>query len=114
MNRLAKFLPPIAVVGALTLVPMTTATLAASEADTMKELDTFMDVFNQVRANYVDPVDDHTLIKGAIDGMLAALDPHSSYVEGSDYTSLRTTTPSTCAVSPSRSAAIGTSRVSSS
>ena len=92
MKRLAKFLPPIAVVGALTLVPMTTATLAASEADTMKELDTFMDVFNQVRASYVDPVDDHTLIKGAIDGMLAALDPHSSYVEGSDYTSLRTTT----------------------
>ena len=40
-----------------------------------------MDVFNRVRANYVDQVDDHTLIKGAIDGMLAALDPHSSYLE---------------------------------
>lgn len=92
MNRLSKLLPPLAVVGALTLIPMTTATVAASEADTMRELDTFMDVFNQVRASYVDPVDDHTLIKGAIDGMLAALDPHSSYVEGSDYTSLRTTT----------------------
>src|SRR5678815_997981 len=51
-----------------------------------------MDVFNQVRAQYVNPVDDHTLIKGAIDGMLAALDPHSSYMEGSDYTSLKTTT----------------------
>jgi carboxyl-terminal processing protease len=58
----------------------------------MKELDTFMDVFNQVRATYVDPVDDHTLIKGAIDGMLAALDPHSSYMEGSDYNQLKTTT----------------------
>ena len=34
-------------------------------------------------ANYVDKVDDHTLIKGAIDGMLAALDPHSSYAEAS-------------------------------
>jgi carboxyl-terminal processing protease len=32
------------------------------------------------------------LIKGAIDGMLAALDPHSSYMEGSDFDSLRTTT----------------------
>jgi carboxyl-terminal processing protease len=80
------------VVGALTLVPVTTSSLAAADADTMKELDTFMDVFNQVRATYVDPVDDHTLIKGAIDGMLAALDPHSSYMEGSDYTQLRTTT----------------------
>src|SRR5678815_21404 len=51
-----------------------------------------MDVFNQVRAQYVNPVDDHTLIKGAIDGMLAALDPHSSYMEGNDYSQLKTTT----------------------
>ena len=92
MQAFAKLLPPLAVVGALTLIPVTTSSLAAADADTMKELDTFMDVFNQVRATYVDPVDDHTLIKGAIDGMLAALDPHSSYMEGSDYTQLRTTT----------------------
>jgi|SRR6478735_6929243 len=88
----AKLLPPLAVVGALTLIPLTTSSVAAADADTMKELDTFMDVFNQVRATYVDPVDDHTLIKGAIDGMLAALDPHSSYMEGTDYTQLKTTT----------------------
>ena len=92
MRAFAKLLPPLAVVGALTLIPVTTSSLAAADADTMKELDTFMDVFNQVRATYVDPVDDHILIKGAIDGMLAALDPHSSYMEGSDYAQLRTTT----------------------
>ncbi len=92
MKALARLLPPLAVVGALTLIPVTTSSLAAADADTMKELDTFMDVFNQVRATYVDPVDDHVLIKGAIDGMLAALDPHSSYMEGSDYATLRTTT----------------------
>ena len=92
MKAFAKLLPPLAVVGALTLIPVTTSSLAAADADTMKELDTFMDVFNQVRASYVDPVDDHTLIKGAIDGMLAALDPHSSYMEGGDYAQLRTTT----------------------
>ena len=71
MKAFAKLLPPLAVVGALTLIPVTTSSLAAADADTMKELDTFMDVFNQVRASYVDPVDDHTLIKGAIDGMLS-------------------------------------------
>ena len=92
MKALAKLLPSLAVVGALTLVPVTTSSLAAADADTMKELDRFMDVFNQVRATYVDPVEDKVLIKGAIDGMLAALDPHSSYLEGSDYTQLRTTT----------------------
>src|SRR5690242_1242477 len=53
MKYLARLAPPLAVVGALTMIPMTTSTLAASEADTMKELDTFMDVFNQVRASYV-------------------------------------------------------------
>ena len=92
MKAFARLLPPLAVVSALTLIPVTTSSLAAADADTMKELDTFMDVFNQVRANYVDPVDDKTLIKGAIDGMLAALDPHSAYMEGTDYAQLRTTT----------------------
>ncbi len=92
MSRLAKYLQPLAVVGALTMIPLSASTSAAADADTMKELDTFMDVFNQVRANYVDKVDDHVLVKGAIDGMLAALDPHSSYMEGTDYTSLKTTT----------------------
>ena len=92
MTRLAKLLQPLIVVGALTMIPLTTSSLAAADANTMKELDTFMDVFNQVRANYVDKVDDHVLVKGAIEGMLAALDPHSSYMEGSDYTSLKTTT----------------------
>jgi carboxyl-terminal processing protease len=87
-----KLLPPLALVGALALVPLTTSTVAAADADTYKELETFMGVFERVRANYVDKVDDHTLIKGAIDGMLASLDPHSSYLEASDFQQLRTTT----------------------
>ena len=92
MKRLAKFLPPLALVGALALVPMTSSTLAAADVDTYKELETFMSVFERVRANYVDKVDDHTLIKGAIDGMLSALDPHSSYADGAEFTQLKTTT----------------------
>jgi carboxyl-terminal processing protease len=87
-----KLLPPLALVGALTLIPVTTATVAAQDANTYKELETFMGVFERVRANYVDKVDDHKLIKGAIDGMLASLDPHSSFLEASDFQQLRTTT----------------------
>jgi carboxyl-terminal processing protease len=87
-----KLLPPLALVGALALVPVATSTVAAADVDTYKELETFMGVFERVRANYVDKVDDHTLIKGAINGMLSALDPHSSYMEGSDFAQLRTTT----------------------
>nr|WP_294849628.1 S41 family peptidase [uncultured Sphingomonas sp.] len=92
MSRIAKFLPPLALVGALSMVPIATTAMAAAESDTQKELETFFDVFERVRANYVDKVDDHTLIKGAIDGMLSALDPHSSYAEASDFTQLKTTT----------------------
>lgn len=47
----------------------------------LDDLRTFTDVFNQIRLNYVEPVDDHTLLNSAIRGMLGDLDPHSSYME---------------------------------
>jgi carboxyl-terminal processing protease len=92
MNVNRKLLPPLALVGALALVPVATSAFAAADSANYEELETFMSVYERVKANYVEPVDDHTLIKGAIDGMLAALDPHSSYVEASDFQTLRTTT----------------------
>ncbi len=92
MKMIHKLLPPLALVGALAFVPVTTSSLAAADVANYQELEKFMSVYERVKANYVDPVDDRTLIKGAIDGMLAALDPHSSYLEASDFDSLRTTT----------------------
>jgi carboxyl-terminal processing protease len=90
--RFAKLLPPLALVGALALIPATTSQLAAADTDTYKELETFMSVFQRVRSQYVDKTDDHVLIKGAIDGMLAALDPHSAYAEGADFQQTKATT----------------------
>src|SRR4029079_8839733 len=87
-----KLLPPLALVGALALVPVTASSFAAADTINYHELELLMSVYERVKANYVDPVDDHTLIKGAIDGMLSALDPHSSYAEASDFDTLRTTT----------------------
>ena len=52
---------------------------------TLDDLRTFTDVFNLVRRNYVEEVDDHTLLDSAIRGMLMELDPHSDYIPGSDY-----------------------------
>ena len=78
-----------AIVAALSLVPMATAAMAAVDAGTYREFDQFLDVFNRVKADYVDKVDDKTLIKGAIQGMLASLDPHSSFVDALDYQNLR-------------------------
>lgn len=79
-------------VAALILVPGYAAVQAAAESDTYKEFDALMDVFERVRATYVDKVDDKTLIRGAINGMLASLDPHSSYLDGRDYANLKQTT----------------------
>jgi carboxyl-terminal processing protease len=92
MKTIHKFLPPLVLVGALALVPVTTSSLAAADVANYQELEKFMSVYERVKTNYVDQVDDHTLIKGAIDGMLSALDPHSSYMEGSDFETLKTTT----------------------
>src|SRR4051812_22588947 len=92
MKLTTKLLPPMALVGALALVPVTASSLAAADTTNYQELEKFMSVYERVKANYVDKVDDHTLIKGAIDGMLSALDPHSSYVEASDFDQLKTTT----------------------
>lgn len=47
---------------------------------TLDDLRTFTDVFNQARKNYVEEVDDRTLLEAAIKGMLTELDPHSSYL----------------------------------
>ena len=90
MISFRKLLPPVALVSALALIPVTATSFAATDTTNYAELEKFMTVYQQVKEHYVVPVDDHTLIKGAIDGMLAALDPHSSYAEGADYDALKT------------------------
>jgi carboxyl-terminal processing protease len=45
--------------------------------DLYRQLDLFGDVFERVRSDYVEKPDDNMLIESAINGMLAALDPHS-------------------------------------
>ena len=78
-----------AIVAALSAIPLTTAAMAAADTETYREFEQFMDVFNRVKADYVEKVDDKTLIKGAIQGMLQSLDPHSSYVDALDFQNMR-------------------------
>ena len=82
---------------AIPTVLMTVQTARAAEStaqdnDTYKQLDQFMNVFQKVRADYVDKTSDKDLIKGAIDGMLASLDPHSSYMDPHDFQQMKLTT----------------------
>lgn len=86
---LRSILQVSAAVGALAIVPIASGALAAVDTESYRQLDTFMEVYNTVKANYVDKVDDKTLVKGAIDGMLAALDPHSSYADGLEFDNLK-------------------------
>ncbi|WP_298022239.1 S41 family peptidase [uncultured Parasphingopyxis sp.] len=82
----------LGVVSALALVPAFSGSMAAVDVDTYRELDQFMDVFERVRSEYVDEISDEDLMRGAIDGMLSSLDPHSSYLDVRDFDRLRTQT----------------------
>jgi len=58
---------------------------ASSNAETYKQLNLFGDVFDRVRADYVEEPDEQQMIEAAINGMLASLDPHSSYMNKKQF-----------------------------
>src|SRR5688572_15195824 len=60
--------------------------------DTYRQLNLFGDVFERVRAQYVEPVTDEKLVETAINGMLTSLDPHSSYLDDEDYADMQVQT----------------------
>ncbi len=64
----------------------------ANTADTYKQLNLFGDVFEIVRSNYAEDVKDDTLVEGAINGMLTALDPHSNYLNAKNFTDMKVQT----------------------
>ena len=85
-------LKALALGSALAIVPMATTAIAAVDAATQNEIRRFLDVFLEVKSNYVEPVSDDKLIEGAINGMLTSLDPHSGYLDARDFATLRTQT----------------------
>jgi len=64
----------------------------AASADTYRELNLFGDVFERVRADYVEVPDENALIESAINGMLAGLDPHSSYLSPKNFKDMQVQT----------------------
>ena len=64
----------------------------AAAADTYRQLSLFGDVFERVRADYVEKPDDSKLIESAINGMLAGLDPHSSYMDAKSFRDMQVQT----------------------
>ena len=64
--------------------PTPPSTQPKTTADTYRQLDLFGEVFERVRADYVEQVTDEQLIEAAINGMLSSLDPHSSYMNAEE------------------------------
>lgn len=83
--KLANLARATLLVSAVALLPATTAGLAAVEGRSNAQFNRLFTVYQIVKAQYVEAVDDDKLINGAIEGMLAGLDPHSSYVEGASF-----------------------------
>ena len=70
------------------------AAVSAQEnrSETYRQLKLFGDVFERVRADYVEEATDKELIESAIQGMLSALDPHSSYLNADSFRDMRVQT----------------------
>jgi carboxyl-terminal processing protease len=60
--------------------------------ETYKQLNLFGDVFELVRSDYAEDVNDETLVEGAINGMLTALDPHSNYLNSKNFNDMKVQT----------------------
>lgn len=63
---------------------------AKEKEELYKELEQFLAVYEKVKANYVDQVEDKQLMEGAIQGMLSSLDAHSGFLNRSDFENLQT------------------------
>ena len=95
-----KFIPVLAgvvigasavTIGAQTRLFTSGAAIAAA-SDTYRNLNLFGDVFEKIRTDYVEKPDEQKLIEAAVNGMLASLDPHSSYMDSKSFADMRVQT----------------------
>ncbi len=76
----------------LALMSPGTSQVDAASSETYRQLNLFGDVFERVRAEYVEDVTDEELIEAAIRGMLTSLDPHSSYLSPENFDEMQVQT----------------------
>ena len=76
-----QLLPLLLSIGIL-IIPFTSY---AGNDETYRQLNLFGDVFERVKADYVEQITDAELIEAAINGMLSSLDPHSRYLNAKHF-----------------------------
>ncbi|MEO8529976.1 MAG: S41 family peptidase [Deltaproteobacteria bacterium] len=95
MKKLALYALSGTILGAVLTTQVAGPLLAQNadaEASVYEQLDLFGDVFERVRAQYVEEVDPQKLIEAAINGMLTSLDPHSSFMDAKFAAEMREST----------------------
>jgi carboxyl-terminal processing protease len=68
------------------------AAAAAARPDTYMQLNLFGNVFERIKASYIEKPDDNRLMEGAINGMISSLDPHSRYMNDKGWSEMQETT----------------------
>lgn len=86
-----NFIPAVAFATMLAFVPAASQA-AETDEETFRQLELFGDIFERVRAQYVDETTDKQLIESAINGMLQSLDPHSSYLNEENFRDMQVQT----------------------
>ncbi len=86
-----NFIPAVAFATMLAFVPVASQA-AETDEETFRQLELFGDIFERVRAQYVDETTDKKLIESAINGMLQSLDPHSSYLNEENFRDMQVQT----------------------
>src|SRR5436305_7059708 len=98
MRRISNLLLGVAIGSGLTVLAiqppsaLVAAARAAASTDTYSQLNLFGDVFERIKAGYVEKPDDAKLVEGAINGMITSLDPHSRYMNEKAWREMRETT----------------------
>jgi carboxyl-terminal processing protease len=82
-----------ALIFVLSIMPTTQA--QAQTESTYKSLENFANIMNLLEKNYVEDIDSHEIIQGAIKGMISSLDPHSSYMTAENFRDLQVETKGT-------------------
>ena len=81
------------ILSSLLFIPLAAqATEQSSDVESLDTLRAFIEVYEHIKGEYVEEIDDQTLLNDAINGMLTKLDPHSGYLKPRDVSSLRDST----------------------
>jgi carboxyl-terminal processing protease len=95
MNKFVMAAVGGTLIGVLATTQLAAPLLAQEQSknsNVYEQLDLFGDIFERIRAQYVEEVDTNELIEAAINGMLTSLDPHSSYMSPEDAADMRVQT----------------------